>query len=334
MNTSTKIPVYVLNGFLGSGKTTVLINILSYCKEKELKAGVILNELGETNVEGHLLGSEQIVELLNGCICCTIQEDLKSTLDDFIRNQKESPVDLLIIEGTGVANPLELIEALTDQIYVNSFELQSIIGMVDASQYLDYQSIFTSSKEVRKLLQDQIQYSTLLLVNKTDLLSTSKLEKVEKQIRKSITNDIPIIHTAFAKVDREELFKKRFFMIDQGHKHCDHNHEHGESCDHHHHHNHAMIKAIKLDQLPVLDRISLEKWYKNLPKEIIRSKGIVQLEGTSGFFDFQFASRRLTLTQLAESPKVDPSIVIIGADFDEEKIMDSFSKTFLQVTRI
>ncbi len=330
LKTFTKIPVYVLNGFLGSGKTTVLINLLTYCKEKGFKAGVVLNELGETNVEGHLLQGEQVVELLNGCICCTIQEDLKSTLDDFLRNQKEDSVDLLIIEGTGVANPLELIEALTDPNYVDNFDLQSIIGMVDASQYLDYQSIFTSSKEVRKLLQDQIQYSTLLLLNKTDLVSKSKLDKVEKQIRKTISSDVPIIHTSFAKVEREELLKKRFYTIKSGHLHCDH--EHDESCGHNHQHNHATIKAIKLEHLPPLDRSSLEKWHKDLPKEIFRSKGIVHLVGSAGFFDFQYASRQLMLTQLTESPKVAPSIVIIGADFDEEKVIESFSTTFLQTT--
>jgi G3E family GTPase len=329
------IPVYVLNGFLGSGKTTVLINILSYCKQQGLKAGVILNELGEANVEGHLLESEHVVELLNGCICCTIQDDLRTTLDEFLSNQKETPVDLLIIEGTGVANPLELIEELTDPNYIDSFDLQSIIGMVDASQFLEYQSIFSSSKEVRKLLQDQINYSTLLLLNKTDLLSASKIEKVEKQIRKTISEEVPVIETAFAKVDIEKLLRKRFFTIqanEDHHQQCAHQHEHGESCEHHHHHNnHSSIKAIKIDQSCTINRITLEKWLQQLPKEIFRGKGIVQLDETPGFFDFQFASKQLRLTRLTELPKVDPSIVLIGKDLNENEIINSFYSTFLKV---
>jgi G3E family GTPase len=323
------IPVYVLNGFLGSGKTTVLINILSYCKQQGLKAGVILNELGEANVEGHLLESEHVVELLNGCICCTIQDDLRSTLDEFLSNQKETPVDLLIIEGTGVANPLELIEGLTDPSYVDRFDLQSIIGMVDASQFLEYQSIFSSSKEIRKLLKDQINYSTLLLLNKTDLLSASKIEKVEKQIRKTISEEVPVLKTAFAKADTEELLKKRFFTIqanEDHHQQCGHQHEHGESCEHNHH-NHLSIKAIKIDQSGTINRVTLENWLLQLPKEIFRGKGIVQLDETPGFFDFQFASRQLRLTRLTELPKVEPSIVLIGKDLDENEIINSFYST-------
>lgn len=337
MGNKTIIPVYVLNGFLGSGKTTVLINMLSYCKDMGLKAGVILNELGDTNVERHLIETDQVIELLNGCICCTIQEDLRATLEQFMNNQNELPVDLLIIEGTGVANPLEIIEALTEPKYSECFELESIIGLVDASQYLEYQSIFSSSKEVRKLLQDQISYSNLLILNKTDLLSLPKLEKVEKQLRKSVPA-VPIVKTAFGKIDIGELMEKRFYTYNLSenhhqHRHCGHHHEHGEDCKHHHHHsNHSTIKAIKLDQLPTFNRVTFEKWLLQLPKEIFRSKGIVQFEETPGYFDFQFASRQLKLNRLKAAANEVPCIVIIGIDFDEEKIKNSFSASFLQTT--
>jgi G3E family GTPase len=326
-----KIPVFVLNGFLGSGKTTVLINLLTYCKEKGLKAGVILNELGESNVEGHLLGDENIVELLNGCICCTIQDDLRNTFDDFLRN--DNYVDLLFIEGTGVANPIEVIEALMDPTYIEQFDLQSVIGVVDASQYSEYQSIFSSSKEVRKLLQDQIKYSNVLLLNKIDLLSTVKVDKIEKQIRKTVSSDVPIIHTVFTKVEMEELMKKRFSTMhlkntDRLHE-CGHHHEPGESCSHtHSHSNHSTIKAIKLDRLPKFNRMELEKWLLALPATIFRSKGIIQFDETPGYFDFQFASKQIQLQRLSSTPRVSPCIVLIGIDFDEEQIIHSFSNHF------
>ncbi|MFD1739186.1 CobW family GTP-binding protein [Bacillus salitolerans] len=322
------IPVYVLNGFLGSGKTTVLMNILSYCKQKNLKAGVILNELGESNVEEHLLESEKIVELLNGCICCTIQDDLRSTLDEFLHTQKESPIDLLLIEGTGVANPIEVIEALTDPTYIDTFQLQSIIGIVDASQFLDYQSIFTSSKEVRKLLKDQIQYSNYLLLNKVDLVSASKLEKVEKLLNKAISHNITIVKTTHANLDIEELLTERFTtIISNGEKHmC--NHGPGETCSHEHHQgNHSAIKAIKLEVQKPINRIQLEKWLNDLPKEVFRGKGIIQLEESAGFFDFQYASRRFVIKRVKD-PKVSSSIVIIGMGFNEENLVSSFNEMF------
>jgi G3E family GTPase len=112
-----------------------------------------------------------MVELLNGCICCSIQDDLKQTLDQFVKN----PVDTLLIEGTGVANPNEIIEAIANPSYIDQFELRSIISLVDASNYLDYQSIFSSSKEIRTLLKEQLTCATLIILNKTDLISEKKL---------------------------------------------------------------------------------------------------------------------------------------------------------------
>jgi G3E family GTPase len=325
------VPVYVLNGFLGSGKTTVLINILTYCKQQGLKTGVILNELGETNVEGHLFESEKVVELLNGCICCTIQDDLRATLDEL---RKGEPLDLLLIEGTGVANPLEIIDALTDPKYNENFDLRSIIGLVDASQYLEFQSIFSSSKEVRTLLQEQIKHSTLLLLNKTDLISQPKLEKIEKLIRKNISEDVPIVRTSFAGVDVDLLLQRRFqtVKLTKTHSGCCNHHEEGESCHHHHHSNHSTIKAIQLTTFSVLNRLTFEKWLKSLPKEIFRGKGIVQIEGESGYYDFQYAFGQLKLTCLQDNHKVSASIVLIGKDFNEEEILHSFTCNLMQAS--
>lgn len=155
MENNTKIPVYVISGFLGSGKTTVLLNMLESCKEKGQQTGIILNELGEENVEGHLFEDKKVFELLNGCICCTLQEDLKETLDNLVTEMVDHPLDVLFIEGTGVANPLEIQEALLSKPYSDQFEIMSIITVLDASHYLEYQSVFSSSAEVRKLCRSK-----------------------------------------------------------------------------------------------------------------------------------------------------------------------------------
>src|SRR3954469_4555658 len=136
-----KIPVYMISGFLGSGKTTVLLNMVKECERNNKRPGIILNELGEVNVESYLFKNQHVKELLNGCICCTIQDDLKETLNQFIEEIKRNNIDVLFIEGTGVANPLEIEEALISPEYLDCFELNSSISLVDVSHYLECQSI-------------------------------------------------------------------------------------------------------------------------------------------------------------------------------------------------
>ena len=122
-----KIPVYVLSGFLGSGKTTVLLKMLEHCKETGLQPGIILNEVGQTNVEGHLFENQKVFELLDGCICCTIQDDLKETMDELITEMEQCPLDVLFIEGTGVANPLEIQEVLLAPPILTNLTLRRLL---------------------------------------------------------------------------------------------------------------------------------------------------------------------------------------------------------------
>ncbi|MDM5284988.1 GTP-binding protein [Peribacillus frigoritolerans] len=96
-----KIPIYIISGFLGSGKTTLLTHILEYYKTKNIKPAIVLNELGKVNVELHLFGDEHVFELLNGCICCTIQDVLRTTLTTLLDSHVKKPIDVLFIEGTG-----------------------------------------------------------------------------------------------------------------------------------------------------------------------------------------------------------------------------------------
>jgi len=167
------VPAYIITGFLGSGKTTVLQNILTYCKEKNLKPAIVLNEIGETNVEVDLFVEDNVLEMLNGCICCSIQADFTSELQSFLTSltSSERP-DILLIEGTGVANPLEIVDALTDPQLIDMVDLHSIINLIDASKYLEYQSIFSSSKEIRTVLRSQITTSSFIILNKLFLLIT------------------------------------------------------------------------------------------------------------------------------------------------------------------
>ncbi|MGM0838502.1 MAG: CobW family GTP-binding protein [Bacillota bacterium] len=307
---NTKVPVYVISGFLGSGKTTILLHMISHFRNTGKKPGIILNELGDENVENHLFEGQQVVELLNGCICCTIQDDLKTTLKGYINEE----IDVLLIEGTGVANPLEIKDVLLDPLYMEHFELQSMISLVDASHYLEYQSFFNSSKEIRALLKEQVTSANLLVLNKIDLVSEKELNKVEAKLADELDNHVPIYRTSYGEVPLELMLEKRFHVREVSHSHSTHEHTH------HHHHHHHHIEATKLRVESPVKKDVLEKQLKKLSKHVIRAKGIIQLANDSGYFEFQYAAGQLRLKKIEQPDGLIPTVVLIGNKLEPEKV--------------
>ncbi|WP_342599852.1 GTP-binding protein [Psychrobacillus sp. FSL H8-0483] len=320
MDNKTKIPVYILSGFLGSGKTTVLLNMLEHCKNKGQHPGIILNELGQENVEGHLFEDKKVVELLNGCICCTIQDDLKETMDNLIAEMDSSPLDVLFIEGTGVANPLEIQESLLSKPYIDQFEIMSIITVLDASHYLEYQSVFSSSAEVRKLMKEQMVCGSLLLLNKTDLIRSEQLDKVIQKITKIAGVETELVKCSYGQIEAGMLFEKRFQSISIGKQHSD--------IDHHHHH-HSTVQAIKLEDFPAFQQKTFEKWLKQLPNNVLRGKGIVEIENSNQFYSFQYASKKVTFTPVPSTLNKKNIIILIGTGLNNEA-MNSHCKQLLE----
>ncbi|MFF2753612.1 CobW family GTP-binding protein [Psychrobacillus sp. NPDC058041] len=322
MNIATKIPVFILSGFLGSGKTTVLLNMLQSCKEKGQHPGIILNELGEENVEGHLFEDKKVVELLNGCICCTIQDDLKDTLDKLITEMDSNPLDVLFIEGTGVANPLEIQEALLSKPYIDQFEIMSIITVLDASHYLEYQSVFSSSAEVRKLMKEQMICGSILLLNKTDLITSEQLDKVIHKIMKISGNEKEIMKCTHGQVDTDMLFKKRYQSILISKQHSDTVHDH---------HHHSTVQAMKVEDFPSLQQKAFEKWLSQLPNNVLRGKGFVEIKGFEQLYSFQYASKKTTFTPVPSSLNKKPIVILIGVGLDNEQ-MNNHCKQLLEGT--
>lgn len=321
-----KIPVYVISGFLGSGKTTVLGKMVEAFKNKGKEVGVILNELGDENVERHLFQDQKVYELLNGCICCTIQEDLKQTLHTFIEENQKNSVDVLLIEGTGVANPIEIKDSLLHPQFIDSFEIKSMIGIVDASHYLEYQSVFASTKEIRGLLKDQITSADFIILNKVDLVKQKEVEKINQKLEKLLQPNIEIVIASYGNISLEKLIKQRQFVVTlDGKEHFeehDHNHKHDL-----HHHNHHSISALKIEDVPPMKKEKLEKWLKGIPK-LIRAKGLIR-EGTSdSLVEVQFAANQIRATPLAENQS-KTVIILIGYDLDKLAIKELYERTFL-----
>ncbi|MFV8829413.1 CobW family GTP-binding protein [Alkalihalobacterium sp. APHAB7] len=321
------IPVYLITGFLGSGKTTVLQKAVQAAKNKGLNPALILNELGEVNVEEGLFDKERMVEMLNGCICCTISADMTRELAVFLEVNED--VDILFIEGTGVADPTEIIEALTHPSLIDKVQLVSTIGMVDGSKFLEYQSIFSSSREIREILKKQINSSSLVVLNKMDLIKDKELTKVRKKIGDLVDKRAEFIETTYGELSTDVLLKERVLNAAYSITSCDdscgckehehHQHDHGD-----HHHNH-MFEAITLRDIPAVDRISFERWLQSMPK-VVRSKGVIQLTETPQLFQYQYASGQLMLNRSNDQLATKPCIILIGSELNGEEIRRNFQQ--------
>ncbi|MDP4551103.1 GTP-binding protein [Alkalihalobacillus macyae] len=309
-----KIPVYLISGFLGSGKTTVLLSMIEKCQKDGLKTGIILNELGTKNVEESYFNEQNVKTLLNGCICCTIQDDLNDTLWSF----STEDIDLLLIEGTGVANPIDIEAALTTPEFTRIYELNSMITVVDGSHFLEHQHFFASSKEIRKLLKQQISCANLVILNKEDLITNSSLMRINKKMSGMLQEDAPVFRTSFGNIQKSELFKKRYCL------HTTLNHyENSVLGDRH---NHSSLRSIQIDGFGELDRQLFKSWIAELPMEVIRGKGIVKFKGESRTYKFQLASGKLSLSEAVEE-EMEPLIILIGDSLNEEKLIRNFRST-------
>lgn len=312
-----KIPVYILTGFLGSGKTTVLLNMLEHARKSGLKPGLLLNEAGSVNVERYLFQEENMIELLNGCICCSIKDDLVKACQFYLR--EETQIDILFIEGTGVSNPKDIVAAFHNRGLSHYFEINSIINVIDASKYLEYKSVFSSSKEIRELLKDQLEISTLVLLNKIDLLNGRKKEKVINHIRAQLNSNDQIVETTYGRANGEILLKNRYIEERQT-KEVQGNHHHHANGQHLH-----SFQTIKLELWSYVEKEVLEKWLISLPDYIYRGKGIIQTK-EKRLLQFQFSSRNVVFKEIDQFYHVTPCVILIGQDMNKQLIQNSFQE--------
>ena len=230
----SKLPVTVLSGFLGAGKTTVLSNILSNRQNK--KVAVIVNDMSEINIDSAIIqnevslnrSEEKLVEMSNGCICCTLREDL---LEEVTKLAKEKRFDYLVIESTGISEPLPVAETFTfaDENGVSLSDvadLDTMVTVVDAVNFLkDYDEAKSlkdkgeslgedDERSVADLLVDQIEFADVILISKTDLVANSEIERL-KAIIKTLNTDAKIIPISNGDVDLNEVLNTGKFDFEK-----------------------------------------------------------------------------------------------------------------------
>lgn len=233
--TMNKLPVTVLSGFLGTGKTTLLNHVLH--NKEGMKVAVIVNDMSEVNVDAGLVQrentlsrtDEKLVEMSNGCICCTLREDL---LKEVERLASEKRFDYLLIESTGISEPLPVAQTFTYQDEANGIDLSKIsqldtlVTVVDAYNFMrDYCSTDTLKareltdmqddyRTIVNLLTDQIEFANVIILNKTDLVSHDDVGVLKAMIRK-LNADARIVESRFGKVDLKEILHTGLFDFEK-----------------------------------------------------------------------------------------------------------------------
>ncbi len=306
------IPIMLLSGFLGSGKTTLLKRMLEHYRKEGLKPAVVMNEIGEVNLDGQLVEEGvPMSELLSGCICCSISGDLGMELLQLIRN--ESP-DLIIIECTGIANPMEVLEAASEASLLARAAIMDLITLVDGKQLLHAGQ--SGSRKTYKLMQEQIRCATRIIVNKLDAMSAEETVEAERILREWNAH-AELVHTRYAEVELDNWLshkKSRIQLIER----TERSSVHRSSSLLHPTHSHVMVYTHYFHAPVHSERFEL--LMQELPERVYRAKGILTFSDTTDRFLFQYAYRQLDFMRIRPQDEVPDVAVFIGEYFNRKEL--------------
>ena len=350
------IPATILTGFLGSGKTTLLKRVLAEAHGQ--KIAVIENEFGEENIDSDILVSdttEQIIQMSNGCICCTIREDLRATLQDLAEKKRKGELDFerVVIETTGLADPGPVAQTFfMDDEVAQSYLLDSILTLVDAKHAPQQ---LNDRQEARR----QVGFADQIFISKSDLVSKDELDALTHRL-KHMNPRAPIKAVHFGAVALSEVLDLRGFNLnakldidpdflkvdeaDHGHDHAEHDHVHGPECNHpshhhgqgHHHHHDDDVKSFVFKSERAFDPAKLEDFLGAIVNiygpRMLRYKGVLYMKGTDRKVIFQ-GVHQLMGSDLGPQWGVDElrcsKMVFIGIDLPKDILLQGLDQALV-----
>ncbi|MBP6768636.1 MAG: GTP-binding protein [Reyranella sp.] len=317
--TTAQVPVTVLTGYLGAGKTTLLNRILS--EQHGKKYAVIVNEFGELGVDNDLVvnADEEVFEMNNGCICCTVRGDLIRIIEGLMK--RKDKFDGILVETTGLADPGPVAQTFfTDDDVKAKTRLDAIVTVIDAKH-------FFGQLEQGSEAEQQVAFADVILLNKTDLVSAEELAKVEDRIR-GINRYARIFHTQKSQIELEAILDKgafdlgRILEFEPDFLHSGHDHHHEDE-----------VRSLSITADRPVDPDRFQKWMGALLQikgaDIFRSKGILAIDGAPRRYVYQGVHMMMDSawgTPWKDGEKRSSKLVFIGRNLDGDNLQRGFEE--------
>ncbi|VDG96747.1 Uncharacterized GTP-binding protein YjiA [Lysinibacillus sphaericus] len=292
------IDVYLYSGFLGSGKTSLLLHSIAQLKAAGKKPAVLMNEFGELPVDSDSVsasGDVPLKELLSGCICCTGSEKTEAQLQALLEDYEG--IDVILIETTGAAHPVEALDAVYSPLFADRLQVKGIVTVADAPRWLHREEL---SPRIHSLMLEQIRHAHIIALNKSDLVTESQLATISMELA-NLNTSAPIVQTVQGKLD--------FSFIEK------------------------TLSAEKSTQQPIISGKNLplsskvisfsrpvkkedvEAWTASLPDTVYRMKGYIPIEGVKNPMLFQYAYGMVNW--MPEYVKMPERLVMIGEGIEQ-----------------